>query len=149
MKIVNQLICPVSPERVDENRVRLTALGVIFTMDAFLFTGNALFPGLLVMDFYIRAFTRLSYSPLSWIAYLFIRILGTGPVWIPKAPKMFAARLGLLLSVITLTFALTGVYTLAYITGIILVVFAFLECGLNFCTGCWIYTYMVFPLFRK
>ena len=33
--------------------------------------------------------------------------------------------------------------------GTTLVAFAFLECGLNFCAGCWVYTYVVYPLVRK
>ena len=65
MKLVTQLICPVSPERVDENRYSVTPLGVVFMMGAYFVTGNALFPALFVVDFFIRSFTKLSYSPLS------------------------------------------------------------------------------------
>jgi hypothetical protein len=89
MKLVTQLKCPVSPERVDENRVRVTALGVVFVMGAYFVTGFALFPAL-----------------LHWSL-------------------------------------------LAYISGSVLVLFAFLECGLNFCMGCWVYSYLVYPLVRK
>lgn len=148
MKQFNHLICPVSPERVDENRVRVTALGVILTMGLFFITGNAIFPALLSVDFYLRAFTRLPYSPISWLAHLFVRQMGTRPVWIDKAPKIFAARIGLLLTFITSLAALLGWNMLAYVTGSTLVLFAFLECGLNFCAGCWVYTYVVYPLVR-
>ena len=96
MKQFNQLICPVSTERVDENRVRVTAFGVVVTMGIFLFTGNPMIPALLAADFYIRAFTRLKHSPLSWISHLLIRAVGIQPVWIDKAPKIFAARVGLM-----------------------------------------------------
>ena len=91
MKQFNNLICPVSPERVDENRVRVTALGVILMMGAFFVTGNALFPALAAIDYYLRAFTRLPYSPISWMARQFVKWMGTQPVWIDKAPKIFAA----------------------------------------------------------
>jgi len=80
MKLVTQLICPVSPERVDENRVRVTALGVVLMMGAYFVTGLALFPALLAVDFFIRAFTKLSYSPLSYLAKLFVNVIGTQPV---------------------------------------------------------------------
>jgi len=149
MNQFNQLICPVSPERVDENRVRVTALGVILMMGAYLWTGMAIFPAFLAFDFYIRAFTRLSYSPISWLAYLFVKQMGTQPVLIDKAPKMFAARIGLLLTLITTAAALLGWSLTAYLAGSTLVLFAFLECGLNFCAGCWVYTYVVYPLVRK
>jgi len=149
MKLVKQLICPVSPERVDENRVRATALGVVITMGAYFVTGNALFPAMLVVDFFVRAFTKLSYSPLSYLAHLFVKLAGTKPVLIDKAPKMFAARIGMVLTVITTLGSLMHWPLLAYISGSVLVLFAFLECGLNFCMGCWLYTYVVYPLARK
>jgi hypothetical protein len=118
-------------------------------MGAFFITGHPLFPAFLILDFYIRAFTSLNNSPLSWLAQRMVRAIGPGPVWINKGPKIFAARLGFLLSlVITLT-SLFSMPLLASIMGGSLVLFAFLECGLNFCAGCWVYTYVVYPLVRK
>ena len=145
----NQLVCPVSTERVDENRVRTTAFGILTIMGLFFMTNNPVFPAILMLDFYIRAFTRLKYSPVSFLAHLFVKAMGTEPVWIDKAPKMFAARVGLLLTSLTLGAALLQLPLLATITGATLVLFSFLECGLNFCAGCWVYTFVVFPLVRK
>ena len=144
-----QMICPVSPDRIDENKVRVTALGVVVVMGLYFLTGNAIFPAALAVDFYIRAFTKLRYSPLSWLSHLFVSSFGTEPIWIDKAPKLFAARIGLLLTSITSITAMLGLPLLAYVTGATLVVFAFLECGVNFCAGCWVYTYVVYPLVRK
>jgi len=144
-----QMICPVSPERIDENRVRVTALSVVIIMGVYFMTGNTIFPAFLVIDFYIRAFTKLKYSPLSWLSHLFVKSFGTQPVWIPKAPKIFAARIGLLLTMLTTISAMLGLSIVAYVTGATLVIFAFLECGVNFCAGCWVYTYVVYPLVRK
>ena len=149
MTLVKDLICPVSTERVDENRVRATALGVVLTMGAYFVTGLALFPALLVVDFFVRAFTKLSFSPLSYLAHLFVKLIGTRPVLIDKAPKIFAARIGFIITSITTLSALLQWPFLAYISGSVLVLFAFLECGLNFCMGCWLYTYVVYPLTRK
>ena len=144
-----QMICPVSTERVDENRVRATALGVVVTMGLFLMTGLWIFPAFLAIDFFIRAYTSSPFSPLSWLGGRLVRLLGTRPVWIDKAPKVFAARIGFLFSMLTLAAALPGLDMLAFISGATLVLFAFLECGLNFCMGCWVYTYVVYPLVRK
>ena len=145
----NQLVCPISTERVDENRVRTTAFGILVIMGLFFMTNNPVFPAILMLDFYVRAFTKLKYSPLSFLAHLLVKALGTEPVWIDKAPKMFAARVGLLLTSLTLGAALLQLPLLATITGATLVLFSFLECGLNFCAGCWVYTFVVFPLVRK
>jgi hypothetical protein len=149
MKLLTELLCPVSTEKVDENRVRVTALGVILIMGTFFVTGNALFPSLLFVDFFIRAFTKLPYSPLSWLAHLFVNSMGTNPVLIDKAPKVFAARIGLVFTFFTAASSLLGYSLLAYVMGTTLVLFAFLECGLNFCMGCWFYTFVVYPLVRK
>ena len=149
MTLFKELICPVSPERLDENRVRVTALGTVVLMGSYFITGSWLFPALLVIDFYIRAFTGLPYSMLSWIARVVVQLSGTRPVLIDKAPKVFAARIGFILTLLTAAGALLEWQLLAYITGSVLVIFAFLECGLNFCMGCWVYTYLVYPLVRN
>jgi hypothetical protein len=149
MKQFNQLICPVSPERVDENRVRATALGVILLMGLYFWTGWVIFPALAALDFYIRSFTKLPSSPISWLARHFVESMGTRPIWIDKAPKIFAARIGLLLALITSVAAFLGWSITAYLAGSTLVAFAFLECGLNFCAGCWVYTYVIIPLVRR
>jgi hypothetical protein len=78
-----------------------------------------------------------------------VQVIGTQAVLIDKAPKVFAARIGLILTSITTLGALLHFTLLAYISGSVLVLFAFLECGLNFCMGCWLYTFVVYPLVRK
>ncbi len=149
MKRFKQLVCPVSDKRVDENTVRATALLVILGMGGFLLTGNVIFPALLAVDFFIRAFTRLKYSPLSWTGKQFVRSLDLDPVWIDKAPKVFAARIGFLLTALASMAVMFQFTYAAYALGATLVVFAFLECVLNFCAGCWVYTWVVYPLVRK
>lgn len=144
-----QMICPVSGERVDENMVRATAFGVVMIMGLFLITGLWIFPAFLGIDFFIRAFTSNPFSPLSWMGSKLVRLLSVEPVWIDKAPKVFAARIGFVFSMLTLAGTLLGLELLATISASTLVLFAFLECGLNFCMGCWVYTYVVFPLVRK
>jgi hypothetical protein len=118
-------------------------------MGSYLITGNAVFPAVLVVDFFIRAFTRLPFSPLSWLAHHIVTLIGTQPVLIDKAPKVFAARIGMTLTLLTTLGAVFNWYLMSSITGSVLILFAFLECGLNFCMGCWVYTYMVYPLVRK
>jgi len=68
--------------------------------------------------------------------------------WIDKAPKIFAARIGFVFSIGMLALTLLGLSTVAFSVASVLIVFAFLECGLNFCAGCWVYTYIVIPLYR-
>jgi hypothetical protein len=52
-------------QRVDENRVRVTALGVVLVMGLFLMTGEWIIAALLAVDFFFRAFNGAKFSPLG------------------------------------------------------------------------------------
>ena len=141
-------MCPVSTERVDENIVRFTALWVVLLSGITVLSPNLYIPLYLSLDFYLRAFTKAQYSPLSWISMRIVRALKLKPHLIDKAPKMFAARIGLSLTVLMLISALMGFDIPLISFGSVLMFFAFLECGVNFCAGCWVYTYIVLPLYK-
>jgi len=138
----------VSSARANEHIVRITAFWVILLTGLFIAFPNPYIPLFLVLDFSLRAFTKSRYSPLSWISAGLARLFRLTPAWIDKAPKIFAARIGFLFSVIMFALVLPGLTTAAVVAGSILSLFAFLECGLNFCAGCWVYTYIVLPLYR-
>jgi hypothetical protein len=144
---MKNLICPVSNQKANENVVRITAFWVILLTGFYIVMPNIYLPIYLLIDFYIRAFTRLRYSPLSWISAGLARSINLAPTWIDKAPKIFAARVGLLFSIIILALTITGLPTVDVVVASVLAVFAFMECGLNFCAGCWVYTYIVIPVY--
>jgi len=149
MQVFKQIICPVSPDRIDENVVRLTALWVVLSMGAFFMTGISVIPFLISVDFFIRAFTQAKASPFSRMSKQIVTAIGLKPVLIDKGPKIFAARIGFILTILTTSLSFAGLQSASVVTGSILVLFAFLECGLNFCAGCWVYTFLVYPLVRK
>lgn len=146
---MKKIICPVSDQRANENTVRITAFWVILLTGLFILVPNPFIPLYLAVDFYIRAFTKSRYSPLSWISAGIVRSMNFTPNWIDKAPKIFAARVGFLFSLAILVLTITGLPVAAVSTASVLVLFAFLECGLNFCAGCWVYTYIVMPVYRN
>jgi len=147
MKMKN-IICPVSPLRVDENIVRFTALWVVLLAGVTVLRPNIYIPLYLAFDFYLRAFTKARYTPLSWISVQFVKVLKLKPHYIDKAPKIFAARIGLSLTFLMAVAALLGFNILLLSIGSVLMLFAFLECGINFCAGCWVYTYIVLTLYK-
>ena len=102
---------------------------------------------LLIVDFYIRAFTSLKYSPLSWIAAQINQLFKLPVIMTDKAKKIFSARVGFLFAVaIFLTYFLNPL--ISVFLSLVLVTFALLESLLNICVGCLVYTYFVFPYFR-
>ena len=143
-----ELICPISAERVNERVARCNALLTILLVTSAIYFKSPLIMFLLVADFFVRAFTSLRTSPLSFISANMVQIMGLGLRPIDKAPKIFAARLGFLMCLIIFIFTLTGLQTASLIVAVILSLFAFLEFAFGFCAGCVIYTYLVFPLTR-
>src|SRR6266496_2311297 len=124
------LLCPISPLRVGESTVRLTGLLVA-----------ALIMLVLAIDYRVRAGTRWPSSPLSWLAARLVRALHLPNRPIDKAPKLFAARVGLLFAlasgILTSLHAPSGL-----VVGLALMGFALLESLLNICVGCLVYTYV-------
>lgn len=141
------LVCPISPLRVNENVVRLTASGIALLVALYLYTGSLYLILALLLDFSLRAFTTLKYSPLSWLATQIAQRLALPEVKIDKAPKIFAARVGFLFSVaILLLFFIHPLSSL--VVSVVLLGFALLEAVFNICAGCLVYSYVVFPFFK-
>lgn len=144
---MRSLICPISPLRVDENVVRVTAFLIASLSLLYILTGSPYLILLLVVDFYIRAFTLLKYSPLSWLAVQINGLLKLPVVQTDKAKKIFAARVGFLFAVAILVLSFLHFPSSVAVSSI-LIVFALLEALLNICVGCLVYTYLVFPYFQ-
>jgi hypothetical protein len=67
------------------------------------------------------------------------------PTLIDKAPKLFAARVGLLFSIMGFVwFVLSPIASIVVIA--VLTFFAFLESLFDFCVGCVVYTYVILPM---
>jgi len=149
MKISNQIICPVSSGSVSLGVVRITALFTFLGYFFFLFNPFWLLPLFFSVDFYIRGFTNRKYSPLSWLSNKINEQAGYIREKTNKAPKIFAARIGFFLSVLVATAIVLNWWTTAVIIASVIALFAFLEAVFNFCMGCYVYTYLIVPLFMN
>jgi hypothetical protein len=141
------LICPISALRINETTARLTGFLMATLLALYLATGNLTFVLVSAADYYIRAFTALPASPASWLAAQLAQRLHLPATPIDKAPKIFAARVGFVC-------ALTSVSLYprhragSRVVALVLLSFALLESVLNICAGCLVYTYLVFPHFK-
>ncbi|MBK8903319.1 MAG: DUF4395 domain-containing protein [Anaerolineaceae bacterium] len=139
------LICPISTHRISHHVARLTAFLMASMVALYLLTGNLGFILVIVIDYFIRAFTTLPNSPFSWLAWQIVRTAGWTFSPIDKAPKIFAARVGWLFAAATAV--LYFIFPPAsLLLAAVLMTFALLESVLDFCVGCLVYTYIVFPL---
>lgn len=145
---MKQLVCPVSNERINERLTRLNAFFTILLVAAGFVFNSVVFPLVLLADFFIRAFTRSKFSPVSFASAGLARLLHLSKKPIDKAPKIFAARLGFLMTLAIATLFLLQLYTASMVVAGILVFFATLESAFGICVGCIIYTYFILPLYK-
>jgi len=145
---MKELICPVSNERINEYLTRLNAFFTILLVASGFYFNSVIFPVILLTDFYIRAFTRSKLSPVSYISSSLVRFLHLGKKPIDKAPKIFAARLGFVMTLAIAILFFMKLYTASMIVAGILVLFATLEFAFGICAGCFIYTYVILSLYK-
>ena len=148
MNNLKQLVCPISNEHITERVTRINALLAILLVLAGFVLNSPLFIVFLMADFFIRAFTKLKYSPLSYISNQLVNAFQLNKKVTDKAPKVFAARLGLLMTLTITVLLLTGLNIAAFAVAGVLVFFASLEFALGLCMGCIIYTYVVLPFYK-
>jgi len=146
---MKNLICPISDERVNERVTRFNALfAIIVVVLAFVFNSVFLFT-FLMADFFIRGFTEFKFSPISFTSYYLSNALSLPIKMIDKAPKIFAARLGFLMTTVIAGLLVLNLQLASMIVAGVLVFFASLEFVFAICAGCMIYTYLILPFAKK
>ena len=146
---MKQLVCPISEEKINERVTRLNAFFTVLLTVAGIVFSSPIFIVFLMADFYMRAFTRLKYSPISYLSSKLANALNLNKKPIGKAQKIFAARLGFLMTLVITVLLLLQVNTAAIVVAGILVFLASLEFALGICVGCFIYSYFVLPFYKK
>ncbi|MDX8337653.1 DUF4395 domain-containing protein [Draconibacterium sp. IB214405] len=145
---MRQLVCPISTDKVDEKTTRINALiGILLVITGFVMN-SSIFLIVLMADFFMRAFTQVKYSPVSYVSYRLSNALNLKEKQIAKAPKIFAARLGFFMSLVIVGLFLAQLHTAAMVVAGMLIFFATLEFALGICMGCIIYTYVVLPFYK-
>lgn len=146
---MKNLVCPISDQRVNEQVTRLNAMFTIgIVVLAFVLNSVLLFI-FLMADFFIRAFTEIKFSPINFASHYMSHALNLPIRMIDKAPKVFAARLGFLMTTVIAGLFIFSFKIASVVVAGILIFFASLEFLLTVCVGCMIYTYMVLPFYKK
>src|ERR1700744_3524544 len=113
-----ELECPVEFVAINENKARLTAFFVLLLVLIFLFTNLWIIPAFLVADFSIRASVFGKYSLLGILADAIIKQGGIKYKATDRAPKRFAAGVGLIFSIpiliLTLVHVVLPTFVLTY-----------------------------------
>ncbi len=141
-------ICPVSKETIDENLARLNAGFVFLILIFFWFTQSIIPIAFLLADFALRASGNGKYSPVSVFSRTILSALPLQIRAINAGPKLFAARVGAIFSLLILVFLLLEYHSAAFIVSGVLGFFSFLESAFNFCVACKIYPLLYKLLYK-
>lgn len=132
-------ICPISNKKTDENVARFNALYTTVLLHLFLTSDNIIPIVFLLFDFSLRGLELAKYSPLAFLSRQSSSALNLKSKIINAGPKLFAARIGIMFSLVTLIFYASGLNTAAIVTASVFGICAFLEASIGFCVACQIY----------
>jgi len=143
------VFCPVTDRTINEKIARLNALFILLILFGFILTQNVLFVVFLIFDFYFRATDYSKLSLIAGISKKVAKIFALNKVIINAGPKIFAARVGMVLSaLIVLSFLINFKWMAMGLTAI-LGVFSFLESFLGLCVACMLYPYIYKYFYHK
>lgn len=139
---MKNIVCPISSERMPEHIARLNALFTVLFLVVYVITENLLFPLLLTADFFSRSYLNGKYSFISFASKWVSAQLSITSKQVDKAPKIFAARLGLLFALLLTVLVAFQLFTAALVVALLFAACALLEVVFSFCVGCLIYTFI-------
>ena len=143
--MMRNLVCPVSTLRVDRNAVRVTGLLSTLALVAYVVTRSPFVIVPLGLDYLVRTVMAAPPSPLAQLGRTIARLLRLPAQPIDKAPKVFAARIGVCFALAAAVTHFLAPAAAPCLAGT-LAVFTLLEGGFDFCVGCVVYTYVALPL---
>ncbi|NLZ95635.1 MAG: DUF4395 domain-containing protein [Bacteroidales bacterium] len=131
--------CPILNKRIDERVARLNGLFTFLLVIAFIFTGLWYIPAFLTFDFLMRSTNLSKYSPMGFVARSIVKLLSTKKKLVNAGPKIFAARIGLIVSSAIFIFSLFSLNISALTLAGVLALFSFLETAFGYCVACKVY----------
>ena len=146
---MKNLVCPISDQRINEYVTRINALLTIVVVVLAFALNSVFLLAFLIADFFIRAFTEVKFSPVGFVSHYMSSVLSLSVKMIDKAPKIFAARLGFLMTTVIAGLFIMKMTVAAMVVAGILIFFAALEFLFAICVGCMIYTYLILPFYKK
>ncbi|WP_303918664.1 DUF4395 domain-containing protein [Draconibacterium sediminis] len=135
-------ICPISDKKINEGAARLNAVFVTLLLLVFLLTNQWLIPAFLAIDFLMRSGNLSRYSPIGFSSRNIIQILPLGELHINAGPKIFAARIGFIFSLVIFITAISDLLWSSLAVSGILFLFSFLEAVFGICVACKLYPFI-------
>jgi hypothetical protein len=142
-------LCPISEKKVNERVARVNATFTVLLIAGFLITQNIVFIAFLAIDFFIRTADLAKYSLVAMSSKNIVKYLQVKELMINAGPKIFAARIGLILCSLIIISYMLNVKIPALVIAGILGLFSFLEAALGLCVACEIYPFVYRLLYSR
>ena len=143
------LICPISDKLINERVGRFNAAFSVVLIVVFGLTLSIIPIAFLLIDFLMRSTDLSNYSLIGLSSKGIVKYFSINEYLINAGPKIFAARLGLVMSSIITVAVFLDVIMLAYVLAGILGLFSFMEAAFGICVACRIYPVLYSRLYRK
>jgi hypothetical protein len=132
------------PDPVNDYAARFVAAMVVILTLSFLVTANIWVLIFILYGFLARVLTGPTLSPIGLIATkILVPLFGNPEKLVPGPPKRFAQAIGLVFSAAALiTLLFSEISATRYLIGI-LGFFASLEAFVGFCTGCYVFGWLI------
>jgi len=128
--------CPISYSQVDKKLIKAYSSIVLIVLAVSLFFDNHIGLYLITVDFIIRVFIGIKYSPLCNFLTIGMRVSQLKPKLVNAGTKKIAAIVGLLFSVLI---TLTTVFSLPTVAAFITIIFMFailIDLIFDYCLAC-------------
>jgi hypothetical protein len=148
MTMKSYALCPVSDKKINERVARINGA---FTVLLLIVSGltQSIFPVIfLAADFFLRASDYSKFSLIGISSRGIVSYFGLDSIKINAGPKIFAARLGFILSSLVIILFVLHAYMPALALGGVLGLFSFLESSFGICVACEIYPYVYRLLYK-
>lgn len=140
--ISSNTLCPISDKRINEQVARLNAGFTVLLLIIFLIAQNILPLIFLAIDFLLRTSGQEKYSAVAITSLGIARYLELKKKVINAGPKLFAARIGFIFSVLSIVLWLFNLKIASLALASLLGIFSFLEAAAGICVACAIYPYV-------
>jgi hypothetical protein len=141
--------CPISDKKTDEQVARVNAGLTLLFILGFIFTSQIWLIGLLALDFLIRGLERSGYSPVFFTSKAISELIGLNQKPINAGPKIFAARLGFIFSILIVLTWMLNMHVFSLSIAGLLALLSFLEVAFSWCMACEIYPVLYWWLYKK
>lgn len=140
--------CPITDKKINENSARSNAGITVLLITLYGLTGNAIFMIFLASDFLLRSTGLGKISPIAFASKNIVKYLSLKTHLINAGPKLFAARIGTLLTALAVLLLVFSLQTASLFVAGVLLVFSFLEVAFGVCVACLIYPYVYKLLYK-